>query len=207
MGGDILYRWGNPSIYHKGDISDRKLFAPHGVNWINNSFPGSGNILIFNNEHSPSQSAVIEIESPVLNDGSYPLIDDEPFGPNELTWFYQSDFFSASHSGAFRLSNGNTFITSFKDNKIFEVDYEGVIQWEYVGDFSNVHRAIKYSDSYFNDLIAGDVNLDGETNILDVVAIINIILTNENNPSVDLNNDGIINVLDIVYLINIIFNQ
>ena len=29
MGGDILYRWGNPYIYNRGDNSDQNLFAPH----------------------------------------------------------------------------------------------------------------------------------------------------------------------------------
>ena len=34
-GGDFLYRWGNPINYNRGDLSNQKLHAPHGVNWIN----------------------------------------------------------------------------------------------------------------------------------------------------------------------------
>ena len=214
MGGDILYRWGNPSIYNRGDNSDQKLFAPHGVNWVNNSFPGGGNILLFNNEHIlipenlvESQSAVVEFQSPVLNNGSYPLIDEEPFAPTDFIWSYQSDFFSTTHSGAFRLSNGNTFITSFVDDRIFEVDYEGMIQWEYIGDFLNVHRAIKYADSYFNSFILGDINQDGDINILDVVLLVNMILGEISiELSADLNSDNLVDILDAVQLINIILN-
>ena len=204
MGGDILYRWGNPYIYNRGDISDQKLFAPHGVNWIKNSFPGEGNILLFNNEHSESQSAVIEFEPPVLDSGLYPLINDEPFGPTDFIWFYQSDFFAESHSGAFRLPNGNTFITSFGDNRIFEIDYEGMIQWEYSGSFYSVHRAIKYTDSYFNNYIIGDINGDEILNVLDIVIMINMILSNEFSEVADVNEDGFLDVLDVVLMINIL---
>jgi len=207
VGGDILYRWGNPSNYNRGDNSDQKLFAPHGVNWINNSFPGEGNILLFNNAHSELQSAVIEFQSPVLDDGSYPLINEEPFGPTDFIWSYQSDFYSLTHSGAFRQTNGNTLITSFEDNRMFEVDYEGMMQWEYIGDFVNVHRAIKYADSYFNSFIPGDINQDGDIDILDVVLLVNMILGEISiDLSADLNLDNLVDILDIIQLINIILN-
>jgi len=207
VGGDILYRWGNPSNYNRGDISDQELFAPHGVNWIKNNLPGEGNILLFNNQHSQLQSAVVEFQTPILNNGSYPLINGEPFGPTDFIWLYQSDFHSLTHSGAFRLPNGNTFITSFEDNRIFEIDYEGIIQWEYSGDFINVHRAIKYSDSYFNDFIIGDINQDEEVNILDVILLINMILGEISiDLSADLNSDNVVDILDILQLMNIILN-
>ena len=45
-GGGFLYRWGNPSIYNRGTGADQKLFAPHGVNWVDGS---NNNLLIFNN--------------------------------------------------------------------------------------------------------------------------------------------------------------
>jgi len=204
MGGDILYRWGNPLNYNRGDIMDQKLFAPHGVNWIENNSPGGGNILLFNNNHSEGSSAVIEFQSPVSNNGFYPLINDEPYGPYDFIWVYQSDFYSQTHSGAFRLPNGNTFITSFIDNRVFEVDHEGIIQWEYIGEFVNVHRAIKYTDIYFNNIILGDINQDGLVNIQDIILIITIILEGDFSSLADLNSDDSVNVQDIIYLVNII---
>ena len=54
-------------------------------------------------------------------------------------------------------------------------------------------------------IMPGDVNLDNEVNILDVVIIINIILEiNESNDLADINSDQNVDVLDIVQLVNII---
>ena len=54
--------------------------------------------------------------------------------------------------------------------------------------------------------LSGDFNNDGIINILDVVQLVNIILINEYNDTVDINEDGIVNILDIVQLVNIILN-
>ena len=204
LGGDILYRWGNPLNYNRGDISDKKLFSPHGVNWIENNSLGGGNILLFNNNHSDGSSAVIEFQPPVSNNGFYPLINDEPYGPYDFIWVYQSDFHSQNHSGAFRLPNGNTFITSFGDNRVFEVDHEGIIEWEYIGEFINVHRAIKYDSNYFNPILMGDINNDGLINILDIVQVVILVLESDYESIVDLNYDGSLDVLDIVIMINMV---
>ena len=56
------------------------------------------------------------------------------------------------------------------------------------------------------DVLIGDINNDQIINILDVVATINFVLSNDYNSLADLNLDGQVNVLDIVQLINIILN-
>ncbi|MFQ5498604.1 MAG: aryl-sulfate sulfotransferase, partial [Candidatus Zixiibacteriota bacterium] len=45
-GGDILYRWGNPQGYDRGDSSDAMLSGQHDARWIEPGFPGEGNLLI-----------------------------------------------------------------------------------------------------------------------------------------------------------------
>ena len=54
------------------------------------------------------------------------------------------------------------------------------------------------------DLILGDINLDGEINILDVVLLVNVILDEEEVSNADINFDGAVNVIDIVLLVNLI---
>jgi len=57
--------------------------------------------------------------------------------------------------------------------------------------------------------ISGDINTDGNIDILDVVMLVNHII-NENIfelENADINNDGDINILDVVALINIILSN
>ena len=54
--------------------------------------------------------------------------------------------------------------------------------------------------------LSGDVNSDGLVNILDVVLLVNMVLSNEYNPSGDLNSDGTINILDVVVLVGLILD-
>ena len=60
----------------------------------------------------------------------------------------------------------------------------------------------------FIDSIIGDLNYDNSIDILDVIILVNIILSPEDAQldEADINNDGLLNVLDIVVLVNIILN-
>ncbi len=73
----------------------------------------------------------------------------------------------------------------------------------FILDETLVERAYFYEGS-----LQGDMNGDGELNILDVVALVNIILSeNEPNPLGDMNGDGVYNILDVVIIVNIILSQ
>ena len=57
----------------------------------------------------------------------------------------------------------------------------------------------------------GDINYDSIINILDIVALVNIVIdpssiTDEQSCAADLNEDGVINILDIVGLVNVVIN-
>ena len=95
MGGDFLYRWGNPQNYERGDASDQILDAQHGIYWIPEGYPGEGNFLVYNNRNqtNPNRSAVIEFECIADENGHYPIYANEAYGPTDLIWEYQSNFF------------------------------------------------------------------------------------------------------------------
>ena len=138
MGGDILYRWGNPMNYGRGTVENKVFTGQHDANWIQDGYPGAGNIIIFNNGATSGfgggygvQSSVIEIIPPVNLDGSYLINDIDSFDPIIPSWTFISNLFSPFMSGTSRLPNGNTLITVATELKIFEISDSGHIVWEY----------------------------------------------------------------------------
>ena len=150
-GGDLLYRWGNPQNYDRGNNNDHILGHQHGINWIHEGSPGAGNLILFNNHHNSNTSgAVIEIETPIDENGSYFIEDGEPWGPESFIMVY-NDISTQMQGGAFRQPNGNTLITDCDDAHIFEINVNGSTQWEYnpSGNYQ-IPRAQKYGLDYFD---------------------------------------------------------
>jgi len=171
-GGDLLYRWGNPENYGRGDKEDRMLYNQHDAKFIPEGYPGAGHIMVFNNDilnsankypgliaamfaaKSPdpeisiadfgNYSAVYEVVPQTNEDGSYLLPESEPMGPKDPNWSYTApdkySFYSAIQSGAHRMKNGNTFVTSGFRGRMFEVTPENEIVWEYWNPFNFQYR-------------------------------------------------------------------
>ena len=140
MGGDLLYRWGNPRAYGQGDSNDQRLFWQHQTHWIPPGLPGAGNILAFNNGNEFSgykrrYSSMDEIAPPVDGYG-YRRAEGGTYPPDELAWTYYaetpSDFYAPIWSGAQRLPNGNTLIVDGPAGAIFQVTPDGKLAWKYV---------------------------------------------------------------------------
>lgn len=135
MGGDILYRWGNPQAYGWGTKTDRKLFRQHDAHWIPGGYLDSGKIMVFNNgqERDTLYSSVDVFQIPDLSNGAYKMM--LPYVPTNFTWTYKDSvptaFFSVVISGANRLPNGNTLICSGVQGRFFEVTPQKKIVWEY----------------------------------------------------------------------------
>jgi hypothetical protein len=53
-------------------------------------------------------------------------------------------------------------------------------------------------------IIIGDISGDGIVNVLDVVAMVNLVLSGGYDEVADMNGDGTLNVLDVVLLVGII---
>lgn len=212
MGGDIIYRWGNPQVYERGEASDRIIYVIHSINWIEPDYPDGGGFIFYNNgvnRPGGNYSSADVFMPPIDENGNYYIEDEEPFGPADLSWTYDQGFFSEVQSGAFRLPNGNTLITDANSSRIFEVTQDGDIVWDFTqNDVNMIARAQKYGYDLFENYTLGDVNDDGTIDILDVVLTVNIILNpGDETPAADLNQDGVINVLDIVIIVNIILGE
>lgn len=139
-GGDLLYRWGNPLAYGRGDATDQTLFFQHDAKWLG---PGlaeddedRGKMIVFNNRVGNLQSAVDVFSPPVDENGNYTLDPGQSFGPLSYDWRYTApvpqDLFSSGLAGADKLPNGNFLICSGRQGWVFEVDGSGAIVWEYL---------------------------------------------------------------------------
>lgn len=168
MGGDLLYRWGNPATYQAGTAEDQTLFYQHDAQWIDPGLPGAGNILLFNNgddtQESHRYSTALEIVPPMLADGTYSH-EDNAYAASEIVWEYRADppesFFAPYVSSVQRLPNGNTLIVNGTGGRFIEVTPSGELVWDYVNGFTgsmpegtpyfsatSVFRALRYTLDY-----------------------------------------------------------
>ena len=88
-----------------------------------------------------------------------------------------------------------------------EKDLQGIGIWA-LGYDDNYNDLWDILEVNFASYLTGDINLDQNVNIQDVILVVGIIIGSENYIiESDLNNDAFIDVLDIMILINIILNN
>ena len=133
MGGDILYRWGNPSNY---GMSGPQVIvsAVHDSRWIkDDGRPNGGFLQIFNNcgsgcsgggPNSIANSTIDGIDTPwdqVTN--TYLRAAGQAFDPISYTTRYECEYSASGQSASDRMSNGNIFVNaSSPSGLMYEVD-------------------------------------------------------------------------------------
>ena len=116
------------------------------------------------------------------------------------------------------VQGGNTYDLYYMPNdgspypRDFVINQEGIISYanneiDTAWMLSVIYDLLSNNE----DMLLGDVNSDGLINVLDVVNIINFILSinipvGDQFALSDLNQDDVINVLDVVLIVNIILN-
>ena len=110
------------------------------------------------------------------------------------------------------ISSDNIFVNPFENSTLnidlstFGINSGAILTLEiYPENAPEKNQSVDFS--IYSSSLLGDLNNDGNQNILDIVILANLILTGDSsNPAGDLNNDGLQNILDIVLLINIILD-
>ncbi|NCA84492.1 MAG: T9SS type A sorting domain-containing protein [Clostridia bacterium] len=143
MGGDLLFRWGNPQAYQNGIDADQAFFGQHDARWIEPGYPDEGKIMVFNNgQNRPggNYSSVDAIEAVMDGEGHYVKASDGTYLPENLSWQYLADdpgsFYAMNISGAEQMPNGNLLICEGPNGHFFEVDLDGNVLWEYINPVS-----------------------------------------------------------------------
>ncbi|NNE03660.1 MAG: hypothetical protein HKN52_10895 [Eudoraea sp.] len=126
IGGDLVYRFGNPSAYD--NIAGERLFN-------NNHYPNlltgsdEGKMLIFSNGNGLDQSTAYELQLPEV----FTLEANTNNEPEVIWSFTDPDLFSPKVSGVVKLPNGNRLITE-GDFGIWEVTNAGEVVWKFSAD-------------------------------------------------------------------------
>ena len=153
----------------------------------------------------------------------YQFVDTEPFADAGLRYSIYID-----ENGEFDdLDGGNiggtphpysivgdiiTIDTHFGNILNYQMNYKcdgQVVDFVYIPDEIIHSTLFKEGYSYTNNTCEeyGDINSDGQINIIDVVLLVSNILDDIVNGNGDINQDGSLNIIDVVLLVDIILNQ
>jgi len=136
MGGDFLWRWGNPQVYDQGLPSDQKLFLQHDCKWVENGFDDAGKISVFNNDSDGSGTfSSIHLIEPDETAGVYAMMSGA-FLPLDFDFSWNGNSMGqlvheTKKSGVQTLSNGNMLICETSKGQFTEIDQAGNQLWVY----------------------------------------------------------------------------
>jgi hypothetical protein len=128
MGGDFLFRYGNPSNYGSS-VAQSIPAACHDVRWIKSGRPNAGWLQFFNNDGGGNNSSSVDAINPVRDGYNYTFTSGS-YQPTTHQWRHQCRAYSSGQSASDKLSNGNTFVAVSRQY-MYEVDSNDNLVWQY----------------------------------------------------------------------------
>ncbi len=148
MGGDFLYRWGNPAAY--GITSQPTQFnVVHDAHWIPRDCPRANSLVGFNNLYTTTQSAV-QIFMPPYDGYRYTFTPGVGYGPAAPDRTIPTLGRSLTMGNSQQLPNGNTLICVAQNAYIYEIDSLGNRLWDCTSTVQ-VAQAFKYEKCWLRD--------------------------------------------------------
>jgi hypothetical protein len=137
LGGDFLWRWGNPEVYRQGGITDRKLFLQHDAKWVESGYLDDGKITVFNNgaPTTPQTFTSVVMLEPEIVGGIYTKLNNK-FNPPTYDWSWNGSILGTTvyedkMSGIHALPNGNIIIAETSLGRVSEITKSGTLLWSY----------------------------------------------------------------------------
>ena len=137
---DLIWRWGNPAAYQRGDSTDQKLFYQHDIHWGNGlgceprqsrTSPSSSS----STTGCPtSDSALVPTarwrSSPPFSMSTTAAMPSTPppdsWGPEDFQWTYTQPGLNSSGLSSFqRLGNGGSLICNGRTGELSEITADG----------------------------------------------------------------------------------
>lgn len=176
--GDIVWQIGPGQHVFMDGVDIGPIIGPHNAHFIAKGNPGEGNIIVFDNGGN-SCFGVLDFAGIEGCDPDYPvalrdysrILEIDPL-TQSIVWSYENKaapgftdtygnwnrkFFSSFISSVQRTPIGTTIITEGNQARIFEVNQEGQIVWEYMAAADPggpgvigraLYRSYRYPDSY-----------------------------------------------------------
>jgi len=193
---------GNLNLNDEGDEETRRYIATNLLKeYVDNNFSNSNVIVLGDLNDSLTDNPNHNVFQMIIDDSeNYFFADIEIAEGNSTEWSFPS---WPSHLDHILITNelfdNNSYIEviridDFMDGGFSEYDYN-------ISD----HRPVALKLSIQSNIL-GDLNNDETIDILDIVIIVNIVLSGQYSQFADLNADSVVNVVDIVQLLNIILN-
>ena len=130
MGGDLMYRWGNPSNY---DTPGPQLIAGpvHDSRWIpEDGRFRAGMIQFFSNEGIDGRNSLVQAIMPPFNGTSFDRTPGEPYGPVAANFTHDCRDNANGQSASDAMPNGNTYV-NLSRGYMYEVDKDDNLVWQY----------------------------------------------------------------------------
>ncbi len=130
MGGDLLYRWGNPANYKT--TGTQYIPGPcHDARWVpDDGRPRGGLLQFFNNEGLGENISTVDALDTPWDGTSYTRTPGEPFGPTEPTWRHITNDNAWGQSAAMSMPDGNIFV-NLSGEYMYEENEAGEVVFQY----------------------------------------------------------------------------
>lgn len=169
MGGDLLYRYGNPANYNLGTVDDQMFFGQHDSRWHYNEEIEQWQISVFNNgvNRPGGGASTAEIITLPLEGNTFLREENQAFGPEELYFSFPSTpdttLYASRVCGAQVLPNNNVLYSAGSGGFLWEVTQEsedlvyhykmpvgigGPFEYNTPNTASNYFKTTRYSEDY-----------------------------------------------------------
>ena len=194
---------GDLDLNNNSDEEYRRLISSQLLEeYINNNYGDRRVILLGDLNDSLTDNQSNNVFWGFLNSDNFLFADyDIADGPSS-NWSYPS---WPSHIDHILISNELFLDFENSDILTFKVDDYLSGGWNSYENYISDHRPV-FMKLNLSQTSMGDLNSDGTLDILDVIAIINLVLDDEYNPVGDMNYDGSLNIVDVIIVVNAILN-
>jgi hypothetical protein len=147
MGGDILFRWGNPAAYSTPGTN--VFHTVHDAHWVPQGYPRENYLVGYNNNGISTTQSCVDLISPPYNGYTYSKTPGTAYQPANYTLRYACNGHNSNMGNSQQLPNGNLLICIAQLRLIQEVDSNNTLLWSFTAT-GNVAKAYRYSPCYIS---------------------------------------------------------